>query len=312
MTLHTNPTLPLLHVGRGAQYGALTLFPVWADGGAATGLEWDLGALDIGEQHGGGQVNSLTAVNLGSKPVVLIEGDLLEGGWQTRMVAHSTIVAPNETTTIGALCVEHGRWEQGGSRSHRAAGRRVSATLRTARDRAYQRGASPQQAVWHGIASRYETHAPTATRSFADHLDRVSCTRGQRGERPLPTKPLDGQRGVIIGVGGRVLGMELLATPAALAKRWNGILEAALFDAEHAPEVATSGHRARAFAFKVEQAHINVDRESPSVVTLAATQGSTHLGGIALPTTERSIDAEFWRIVHLAAYNHQHPLLAGI
>jgi len=312
MVQNTKPALPSLHVGKGAQYGALTLFPVWAEGGAAAGLGWDLGALDVGERREGGQVNSLTAVNLGPKPVVLLEGDLLEGGWQTRMVANSTILGGHETANIAALCVEQGRWEQSGGRGHRATGRRVSAPLRTARDRAHKRGSNPQQAVWHGIASRYETSAPTATNSFADHLDRITRNSAQSTRRPLPAKPLAGQRGVIIGIGGRVLGMELLATPTALTQRWNGILEAAVFDAEGAPDVATPGQRARDFAFKVEHAYINVDDASPCFLMLAATHGSAHLSGITLPTPERSTDGEFWRIVHLSAYNQGHALLAGI
>lgn len=195
MATTSNPALPVLHVGRSAQYSALTLFPVWADGGAATGLEWDLGTLDIGERDGGGQVNSLTAVNAGDKPVVLLEGDLLEGGWQTRMVARSTILGPHQTANLAALCVEQGRWERGGKRGHRAGGRRVSTSLRAARDRAYRHGEDAQHAVWHGIASRYETTARTASHSFADHLDRVARERSQRRERPLPAKPLAGQRG---------------------------------------------------------------------------------------------------------------------
>jgi hypothetical protein len=311
MNQNTNPTLPRLHVGKGAQYGALTLFPVWAEGGAAAGLEWDLDALDIGEQPGGGQVNSLAAVNLGHKPVVLLEDDLLEGGWQTRMVARSTILGPHEASNIPALCVEKNRWEWHGDRGHRAAGRRVSAPLRAARDRAYRQGNDPQQEVWDEITSRYETNAPTATNSFADHLDRVARERSQRTERPLPAKPLAGQRGVIIGIGGRVLGMELLATPTALTKRWKGILEVARFDSERAPEAATPGQQARDFAVKVERTHVNVDCESPSFLTLAADQGALHLSGIALPGPERSIDGDFWRIVHLAAHDQGHPLRAG-
>lgn len=311
MNQNANSTLPRLHVGKGAQYGALTLFPVWAEGGAAGGLEWDLDVLDVGEQPGGGHVNSLAAVNLSDKPVVLLEGDLLEGGWQTRMVARSTILSPHETSNIAALCVEEHRWDYHGHRGHRATGRRVSAALRTARDRAYRQGVNPQRAVWDGITSRYEANAPTATNSFADHLDRVARERSQRPERPLPASPLAGQRGVIIGIGGRVLGMELLATPTALARRWNGILEAADFDAERAPEVATPGQQARHFANKVESTQVNVDCESGSFLTLTADQGALHLSGIALPVPERSIDGDFWRIVHLSAHEQRHPVLAG-
>lgn len=311
METTSNPALPVLHVGRGALYGALTLFPVWADGGAATGLEWGLGTLDIGERDGGGQVNSLTAVNAGDKPVVLLEGDLLEGGWQTRMIARSTILGPHQTANLAALCVEQGRWEQGGKRGHRAGGRRVSTSLRAARDRAYRYGEDPQHAVWHGIASRYETTARTASHSFADHLDRVARERSQRRERPLPAKPLAGQRGVILGIGGRVLGMELLATPAALATRWAGILEAARFDADGAAVVGTPGQQARDFAVNVERAHVKVAGDSRTAVTLAADRRSLHVSGIALPEPERSIDGDFWRIVHLAAHDQAHPLLAG-
>lgn len=305
------PGVPPLHVGKGTRYGALTLFPVWAAGGAASGLEWDLGVLDIGEQRNGGRVNSLAAANPGRKPVVAIEGDLLEGGWQTRMVARSTIIDPGASANIAALCVEQNRWETTGSHRHHAAGRRVSAPLRAARDRAYRLGSNPQHAVWHSIASRYETTAPTATSSFADHLNRVAGERRQHTERPLPAKPLAGQRGLIIGIGGRVLSMELLATPTALSARWTGILEAARFDAERAPEVATPGQQARDFATRVEEAPVTADLASRSFVALAS-EGSLHLSGIALPDPECSIDGEFWRIVHLAARNQGHPLLAGV
>lgn len=73
------------------------------------------------------------------------------------------------------LCVEQGRWEQDGNRGHRAAGRRVSASLRTSRDRAYRRGTDPQHAVLSGIASRYETSARTATNSPSVRETAVRC-----------------------------------------------------------------------------------------------------------------------------------------
>ncbi|MFM8530418.1 MAG: ARPP-1 family domain-containing protein [Ilumatobacteraceae bacterium] len=299
-------------MGKGNRYGALTLFPVWTDGGAASGLKWGLGGLDIGEQRDGGQVDSLAAANHGRKPVVLVEGDLLEGGWQTRMVARSTIIGPGEVVNIAALCVEQRRWETNADRAHRTAGRRVSALLRAARDRAYRQGTNPQHAVWHGIASRYETIAPTSTSSFADHLDRVAGEHRRRSGRPLPAKPLAGQRGVIIGIGGRVLSREVLATPTALTTRWNGILEAARVDAERLPELATPGQQARDFATRIEGAHVTVERECNSFVALGSDQDSLDLSGIALPDPERSIDGEVWRIVHLTARNRSHPLLAGV
>ena len=310
------PAIPRLHVGRGAQYASLTLFPVWAEGGSAAGLEWGLEHLRVGEQPGGARVDALVAVNEGPRPVVLLEGDLLEGGWQTRMVARSTILPPRSMTEVAALCVEQGRW--GGHDEHRARGRRVSATLRTARDRAAREGQSAQHAVWEGIAARYETRGATPTNSFAEHLDR-RATRGTASPRPLPAKPLAGQRGVIIGVGGRVLGMELFATHTALLRRWAGIVEAAAFDADGAPEVATPGQQARDFAGAVERQpaaarrpHDGVRGEAPAdVVELEAAAHRLRLAGLAMTEPERTVDGEFWRIVHLAARDEAHPILVG-
>lgn len=75
--------------------------------------------------------------------------------------------------------------------------------------------------------------------------------------------------------------------------------------------VGTPGQQARDFAVNVECAHVKVAGGSPATVNLTADQRSLHFSGIALPEPERSIDGDFWRIVHLAAYDQAHPLLGG-
>jgi hypothetical protein len=60
---------------------------------------------------GGAQVNALVLINRGSKPVVLLAGEVLSGGKQDRVIAKDRIVAPqSEPLPLDVFCVERGRW----------------------------------------------------------------------------------------------------------------------------------------------------------------------------------------------------------
>ncbi len=113
--------IPMLHVGQGRRAEALTVFPVWVEGSGAHGLEWSADRLDIAELESGPSVSQLRATVRSSRPLVALEGDLLEGGMQDRMVAASMLLAPGSTGVLEARCVETGRWN--GSGGHTARGR---------------------------------------------------------------------------------------------------------------------------------------------------------------------------------------------
>ena len=80
-----------LHVGRGTDRGALTVFPVWASEGGSGGYRCDLAAAEIAEQADGPAVDSLAVSNAGSLPLLMLEGQLVEGGWQNRMLTRSVL-----------------------------------------------------------------------------------------------------------------------------------------------------------------------------------------------------------------------------
>src|SRR5262245_24583008 len=101
-----------LHVGQGTTFGSLTLFPVWSDR-TATGRRWygtDSTRLEVGEADSGPDVPRLVATNPGDRPVLVLDGQLFEGGWQHRMAVRSYVVEAGGRAELEVACVEQGRW----------------------------------------------------------------------------------------------------------------------------------------------------------------------------------------------------------
>lgn len=274
---------PHLDVGSGRHIGALTLFPVWTDAPAVRGLNWRLSDLTVGELTTGAQVDRLMVENESPKPTVLIEGDLLAGGLQHRMAAASLVVPSSASMPIDVVCVEQGRWS--GGAMHRAEGRR--GTLRTRRSAVDRR----QGGVWGGIGDYDEAFGRSTTSSMLDHLARV--------EGPS-VDLMPGQRGVIVGVGGRVLGLELFGSTAGLRARWAGLVSAAGIDARLAPTVRTESWRAREFVRALARLDLEPEWDL-GVERINADGDRFRVSGISLAASP----------IHLMAFDDSHPVLAA-
>ncbi|GIW45032.1 MAG: hypothetical protein KatS3mg077_2314 [Candidatus Binatia bacterium] len=57
-----------------------------------------------------GHVPGLRIRNRAAKPVLLLEGESLQGGWQNRVVTISILVPKDAVVEIPVACVEQGRW----------------------------------------------------------------------------------------------------------------------------------------------------------------------------------------------------------
>lgn len=254
-------TLPRIHVGAPINRGALTIFPLWTEH-AEAGAEYLTGpaaeaanALKV-DELGEGTVPQLLATNHAPDPVLLLEGELLAGGLQTRVLNVTILLPAMQSLPIPVACVEAGRW--GDRRQSRRGAMHSPPTLRrhkTAAVNASKRtGArhADQGEVWASVAD-YEQRlaAPSPTSSYADVAD---ARKADIGSVTQDLRPLPGQRGFIVGVGGRVRGFELFDRAATFADYFDSLLAGYAMESLDAEATPTSASRARQFVRRLAAA----------------------------------------------------------
>ncbi len=292
-------TLPALHLGAPTVVGPLTLFPIWTDApvhGSAVPLELPRHAA-LSECDDGPQVETLVAANPTAKPFALLEGTIVDGGWQHRVLVESILVGAGSTLNLPVRCVEQGRWH--GDGSQRVHGRRAPLGVRGAvrgirRDVPQPDRRADQSDVWSRVAHYEQAYGSSATSSLVEVFDQTDVPREIR----LP-KPLLGQRGVLVGVCGHPALVELFEHPRSLARQWNGLVDGLLRSSLHVPAVPTTTRRARAF----------VDRLTRRAMHPSAPAGDGFLAGIEDNLVSvRSLNT-VGRQIHVAALNVRHDLV---
>jgi hypothetical protein len=172
------------------------------------------GVLQVREKEKeGGIVGQVEACNLGTNPVLILEGDTLIGCRQNRVVAHTVVVVPGATTTIVVGCMERRRWSSVG-RQFAFGKLRMDADVRRATVRETAREAvnsgNPeldQGRLWADVSRKLvEAGAFSASEDFSAVIER----RAERS-RSETLRIDDGEVGVIVMSGDRFVGIELLA-----------------------------------------------------------------------------------------------------
>ena len=237
-----------LETGRPLSAGGLTLLPLLAPGpGPATAgpqpepyllyqQAHDAGVVSIQETSESGSVGELRVENRANRPVLLVEGEVLLGMKQTRVLNVSILVGPMSVLDVPVSCVEAGRWHPvsveaiGKARIHLSPGVRATKTVTVARSmRSTRSFASDQAAVWAGVDRVLERHRANApSRSYAD-LELAG--QGATGIA-VAIEPEARQVGVIACVGGRAVCADCFETPGTLQALWSGLLASYLAEAE--------------------------------------------------------------------------------
>lgn len=126
--------------------------------------------LKITEVNKAGSVNEIILENTSDKFIFMMDGDVLEGAKQNRVVNSSVLVAPHSKIILPVSCVEQGRWsfksEHFGTAEYIAPtelrakkAKRVRDSLRSTRE-----FASNQSEVWDDVrffSNKFSVNSPT-------------------------------------------------------------------------------------------------------------------------------------------------------
>jgi hypothetical protein len=238
-----------LRAGDARSSGPLTLVPLFGGTPAPSYLlaadAFGSGLLTISEV-GIGSVPELVADNRAELPVLLLDGEHLEGAKQHRVLNVTVLLAPRHRTVIPVTCVEQGRWHYAErsdfasspiAANPRLRGLNAFAVARSARGGKGRR--ADQAAAWSYVDSMAmqlgAERSPTgAVRDYYEHRrrDLDAILKGFPG-------PHDGQTGVAACVGGRVMAVDTFDRPKALAGLWPRLISGYAADALGRPEVAS-------------------------------------------------------------------------
>jgi hypothetical protein len=281
-----------LHIGQGTTVGAITIFPVWHDRQVRNQRRYDTGAtaLEVSEVEHGPLVGQLSVKNVSDRPVLVLDGQLFEGGWQHRMATRSTLVPAQTAMALEVACVEQHRWH--GATSQRTGWRRATTVVRAGYD------AGGQHEVWRRIERYGHVIGRGSTGSLADRLGGTDVDE-QTKLLARNIRPLAGQCGVLIGIGGQPLALEVFDHPATLVEQYRAILRAAVLDALGAPAVPTPGRRARRFAERLALAELDLE---PNVGQVGR-HGRASTAYVEATSLRHGFDT-----VHLRATYRRHPL----
>lgn len=244
--------------------GPLTLVPLF---GGLPAKEYIIGAdafadgsLTITEVDESGDVTHLKASNQSSHPVLLLDGEHLEGAKQNRILNATVLIGANRTTTLPVACVEQGRWHYEASSSFEPSPdiaygqlRSKNAVRRSANVRASGSRDVDQSEVWDEVGMMHDrvgANSPTGAMSdgYAHRRAELDVMKSAFAE------PEPGQTGVIACIGGMPVALDAFDRPETLTKLWPRLLSGYSLDALGHEEMALDDAAVKRFLDKAAAA----------------------------------------------------------
>jgi hypothetical protein len=189
------------------------------------------GRLRIKEQESGATVNTLQAINASKDTIYLMQGEVVVGGKQDRMLAQDVILPPGATMNIGAFCVEHGRWQAG------SAGHEFNGTIGVVGQQARKAAAveKEQTRVWEEVAKDIKKNATESRSGSYAHLMNDKEFQADRARYREKLLSLPASKAGIVGViavsGDKVVGCDVFATQALFAQAFPQLVDAYIAEA---------------------------------------------------------------------------------
>ncbi len=215
-----------LTLGAPIPHGRLHIYPLIAAQYGEPDYKTLVQAIDarlcrMEEIPGRAQVNRLLFVNLSDRPILLLDGDILIGAMQNRVLHSSLLAPPHATLELDVYCVEQGRWGYTRGNDFTGYDSLAYARLRAAKAAARQPdGAAPrtvdhQYAVWEEIRLKSQRMAARSrTESVAALYERHAA---DLKAIEAHVQALAHQVGAIFMLDGKLLGMDLFDAPATFS-----------------------------------------------------------------------------------------------
>lgn len=186
-----------------------------------------------------GAVNALTVQNKTNEAVFLMEGDIVRGGNQDRVIGEDQVIAARSIQDILVFCVEHGRWTYQGDNALNEGDKEIFAF------RGYYNVASShvrrsvqagnQQSVWDEVAIVTSKNAAKSdTEAYAGLENNDDFVQQRHLYEQFFQDKLDTEAGIvgIIAVSGnQILGADLFGHPDLLERQFPALLSSYATDA---------------------------------------------------------------------------------
>jgi len=216
------------------QEGSLVLIPVSSKPQDSHGQIGDYatlaeavknGWIEIEEVDEYAEVDTLKVHYTGSKPLILMAGELLLGGKQDRVVAKDVLIAPNETVEVAVFCVEHGRWD-GSSMHFTPQDGQVPLSVKR------EAMLGGQESVWSSVSEYNAESAPDASGSslrlgYSESEESRDYQASLEKLMGVLSKKKD-LVGVVIVIGGKIHSFEYFGSPRLFESASESIVRGAL------------------------------------------------------------------------------------
>jgi hypothetical protein len=177
-------------------------------------------------------VPQVNLTNNSNRYIYIMGGEILTGCRQDRIVGRDVLIAPGRrNVVVPVYCVEQGRWSY---ESDNFYSKKNLGTYELRREAQKAKG-SAQSSIWRGIQGlnqRLRVHS--GTHAYQDTYEQAAIKREITGyERRMQAVPYLHRDtvGVVVGVGGRVVSVDIFANPTLFKQLWPKILKSSALSA---------------------------------------------------------------------------------
>ena len=304
-----------ISLGIPQQHDRLTIYPLIARDALELPFHLMADALDQGvlriSEVDSGVVGELLAINSGSTPILILDGEQLIGAKQNRTTNRSILLAAGSETRLPVSCMEQGRWHNESTHFKSSRHGSPSDVRRKAREVEVRHADTPQGAapevlssaqgeVWGAIRQKFAQFGDSSPTS---DLGQLYTRREHDLTADAAAFPaMDGQVGLLAFVADAPLGLDLIGCRGLYAKLHDRLLRGYLMDAlsSRAPNGV--------IAPEAPQRYLNSVAAARRVPTRTVGTGSYAVVSGRVIGGELSADGE---VVHLSAFPAASPASGG-